>query len=172
MALLLLGRGLWRRRRYLLGASVALLLGAALAGWAGWRALRKTHAAVSSALRPRTGQEIYSALLGTPPAGCVQVLHYQDQVVPKIDYAIWLHYRTCPNELRRVLARHPFSQRQLTTANELNFVPYNEDISWFKPAAIGDTIIEYGYAPANGRTSQTLWVSPDSTQVYLRDVAD
>lgn len=173
MALLLLGWGIWqRRKKYVFGVGISLLLSALVASWAGWRVLHKTYASVTGALRPRSGQEIYAALLGPPLANCVQVLNYQDQTVPRIDYAIWLHYRTCPDELRRVLTRHSFAQGQLVSTSGIASVPYGEVISWFKPAAIGDTVVVYEYTSANGRNTQTLWVSPDSTNVFLRDIAD
>ena len=59
-------------------------------------------------LKPRTGDEIYSALFGKTNNSCLKVLNQQDQIVPKIDYAIWLHFKTCPNELNRILQLHNF----------------------------------------------------------------
>lgn len=173
VALLLLMQA-GKRRSWPRGYAAAAALAAAtlVGGWAGYRALRKTYHAATSAFRPRTGTEIYKALFGAAPYGCVQVLKYQDQVVPKIDYAIWLHYRNCPIELRRVLARHQFTRERVATAGKLAYVPYGEIISWFNPRIIGDTVLVYEYATANGRNVQTFWTSLDSTDVFCRDIAD
>ena len=123
-------------------------------------------------LKPRTGEEIYSALFGEPKHDCLKVINYQDQIVPKIDYAIWLHFDTCPKELERILSRHEFSEAKLATNSLIGNIPYDETISWFNPKSMGDSIVVYEYSTDDNRNIQTMYVSVDSTKVFCRDILD
>lgn len=169
----LLFYGLVRRRRrslYLAGASLGLAV--LVAGWAAYRMSHKVYRHVAEAVRPRTGEEIYAALFGHPRQGCLQVIDYQDQVIPRIDAAIWLHYRTCPPELRRVLARLPYARRTVPTATLAAELAPSLPISWFAPRLLGDSARVYEYATPDSRNIRTLWASPDSTEVFYRDILD
>ncbi len=56
--------------------------------WTGFKVLNKTYNKVTDTCKPRTGDEIYNALFDKRQTDCVKILNYQDQVIPKIDYAI------------------------------------------------------------------------------------
>jgi hypothetical protein len=159
-------------RRPLYAAGATLALAVLLAGWAAYRTLSKGYRHVAEAIRPRNGVEIYGALFGRSPLSCIQVLAAQDQVIPKIDYAIWLHYRTCPQELKRVLGQHPYVREVVGTASLLPMVPNGEAVAWFRPKLLGDTVIVYEYTALNGRNSRRFWTSPDSTNVFYQDILD
>src|SRR5690606_39355592 len=73
--------------------------------------LSKTYNKVTETLSPRTGDEIYDALFDKRQTDCIKILNFQDQVVPKIDYAIWLHFETCPDELKRILSERSEERR-------------------------------------------------------------
>lgn len=170
---ILLFCGLVRRRRrrlYMAGASLGLAV--LVAGWAAYRMSHKVYRHFAEAVRPRTGEEIYAALFGQPRPGCLQVIDYQDQVVPRIDAAIWLHYRTCPPELRRVLARLPYARHTVPTATLAAELAPSLPISWFAPRLLGDSARVYEYATPDNRNIRTLWASPDSTEVFYRDILD
>lgn len=143
-----------------------------LAGWTGYKFVTKSYKKVADTLKPRTGDEIYDALFDKRKYDCVKVLNHQDQVVPKIDYAIWLHFETCPSELKRILARHKFTSDKLTTKGWDGRIPYGETIDWFNPTTLGDTIMVHEYSTNDSRNIQTMWVSLDSTKVFCRDIAD
>jgi hypothetical protein len=165
--------GLVRRRkrsRYVAGACLGLAV--LVAGWAVYRTSHKAYRHLTEAVRPRTGEEIYAALFGRPRPGCLQVIDYQDQVVPRIDAAIWLHYRTCPPELRRVLARLPYARRTVPTAALAAELAPSLPINWFAPRLLGDSARVYEYATPDNRNIRTLWASPDSTEVFYRDILD
>jgi hypothetical protein len=173
LAVALLLFGLTKRnRRYLYAAGVSLALGSSLAGWTIYRTLHKAYDHVAAAIRPRTGEEIYTALFGSALPGCRQIIDYQDQVVPKIDYAIWLKYRTCPQELKRVLAQYPYAREVVASASPLPMVPNGEEVAWFRPKLLGDTVIVYEYTTLNGRNSRRFWTSLDSTNVFYQDILD
>ncbi len=93
-----------RRQRVVYAAGAGLLLGALLASGEVFRAGKKIYRRVAEAVRPRNGEEIYTALFGPAQPGCVRVLHYRDQVIPRLDCCIWLEFNTCPAEIKRIVA--------------------------------------------------------------------
>ena len=143
-----------------------------LTSWTVYKFANKTYNKVTDSLKPRTGAEIYDALFDKRQTNCIKILNYQDQVVPKIDYAIWLNFQTCPNELKRILDRHKFNVEKLSTAKWDGKIPYGETLKWFNPTTLGDTIMVYEYSTDDGRNVQTIWSSLDSTKVFVRDILD
>jgi len=143
-----------------------------LAGWTGYKFVNKSYNKVTSTFKPRTGDEIYDALFDKRKFDCVTVLNKQDQVVPKIDYAIWLHFEACPEELKRILSRHEFTSEKLSTKGWNGKIPYAETLEWFNPTTLGDTIVVYEYSTNNNRNIQTIWASIDSTKAFVRDILD
>ena len=87
-----------------------------MAGWTGYQFVTKSYKKVADILKPRTDDEIYNALFGKRKFDCVNVLNKQDQVIPKIDYAIWLQFETCPEELKRILSQHEFTSEKISTS--------------------------------------------------------
>ena len=57
-----------------------------------YKFLYKSYSKISKSLEPRTGEEIYATLFDGNPNECTNVIEKQDQVVPKIDVAIYLHF--------------------------------------------------------------------------------
>ena len=143
-----------------------------LVGWTGFRFVTKSYNKVADTLKPRTGDEIYDALFDKRQSDCIKIIRYQDQVVPNIDYAIWLHFEICPNELKRILSRHEFTTDKLPTKDWNSKIPYGETLDWFNPTTLGDTIMVYEYSTNNSRSIQTIWASLDSTKVFCRDILD
>jgi hypothetical protein len=127
---------------------------------------------VRETFRSRTGEEIYEALFGKQKTNCVSILNYQDQIIPKIDYAIWLQFETCPEELKRILSKHEFSGSKVSTDKWNGKAPYGETIKWFNPKTLGDSIMVYEYSSDDRRNIQTIWANLDSTKVFVRDIFD
>ena len=142
------------------------------AGWTGYKIVNKTYNKVADTFKMRTGDEIYDALFDKRKTDCVEILNYQDQVVPKIDYAIWLNFKTCPKELERILAKRDFSKEKLSTYNWNRKIPLGETFEWFNPMKLGDTIMVYEYSTNDSRNIQTIWTNLDSTEVFVRDIHD
>lgn len=143
-----------------------------LTAWTGFKFVSKTYNKVAETLRPRTGDEIYDALFDKRQTDCIKILNFQDQVVPKIDYAIWLHFETCPDELKRILSKHEFITEKLSTAKWDGKIPYSETLDWFNPTTLGDTIMVYEYSTNDSKNIQTIWTNLDSTKVFVRDIFD
>ncbi len=77
-----------------------------LAGWTGYQVALKSVNQLTKSLRPRSGEEIYEALFGADENGCVTVLNSQDQSIPRNNYATWIEFETCPDELQSILSKH------------------------------------------------------------------
>ena len=170
LALLLIGA--FRKNRVIIFSSlVTLVIALGSAFWTAYLLLNKTYHKVSETLKPRLGVEIYSALFGKSENDCVKVLNYQDQIVPKIDYAIWLEFETCPQELKRILNQHEFiTSKVAKTEVEQNGL--SENINWFNPQTLGDSLLVFVYKKDNFGNGQTIYSSLDSTRVFCSDVLD
>lgn len=164
--------GLIRKKRKLIITSLlTLVLIFAGASWTIYLIASKSYDKVSDALAPRTGQEIYSALFGPTTNSCVKVLHYQDQNVPVLDYAIWLHFETCPNEVQRILQQHDYTSERQSTKGWNNSGPLAGD-NWFKPELMGDSVLLFTYKKDDCGNYQEIYLSMDSTEAFCKDVFD
>lgn len=161
-----------KNRKFILTSFLLFFAFIGLTAWTGFKFVNKSYNKVAENLRPRTGDEIYDALFDKRQIDCIKILNYQDQIVPKIDYAIWLHFETCPSELKRILSRHEFSTEKLPTKEWNGKIPYGETLDWFNPTTLGDTIMVYEYSTNDSRNIQTIWTNLDSTKVFVRDILD
>ena len=166
---------LWFRKRSknLKWATIATFI--AFIGFFGWTIHSfgtKAIAKIAQMSKLRTGEEIYTALFDKQQLDCVKVLNFKDQIVPKIDFAIFLHFETCPNELKRILSRHEFTSGEEPTRSWKEKIPYAEELPWFNPQSMGDTIRVFEFSTNDSKNIQTIWTSMDSTKVFCRDIAD
>ena len=121
---------------------------------------------LSSVFEPRTGEEIYTTLFNDSIADCVKINRFQDQVVPKIDYAILLHFQTCNDEVRRILKLRTFKPNKVLSSN------INDSMSeWFLPNSFNDSVLVFTSLDEYGN-GQVLYVNSDSTEVYCKDILD
>ena len=165
--------GLTKKNKRLTLIAIALfLVFLCLTCWTVFTFINKSYRHVKESFKPRTGYEIYDSLFGKRQSNCVTILNYQDQVIPKIDYAIWLSFETCPKELKRILAKHAFLVEKLPTSSLNGKIPYGENLKWFNPSMLGDTLLVYEYSSYDGRNIQTIWVNLDSTKAFVRDILD
>jgi ABC-type transport system involved in multi-copper enzyme maturation permease subunit len=143
-----------------------------LVGFTVFNFANKSYKKVAETLRPRNGIEIYEALFGKRQSDCVRIIIFQDQIVPKIDYAIWLQIETCPKEIKRILSLNNYSTQIISKGNlEWGLLQENY-LAWFNPKSLGDTIIVYEYTSLDGKNTQTLWSNLDSTIVFVKDAFD
>ena len=121
--------------------------------------------------KPRTGEEIYLALFGKPQHGCLKVINQQDQIIPKIDYAIWLEFETCAEELKRILSLHNFTTEKQATKGWNTEGPLAHE-NWFKPEALGDTVWVYKWQKDEYGNGQTIYSKLDCTKAFCIDILD
>ncbi len=117
-------------------------------------------------LEPRSGMEIYAALLGAPQSDCVKILASQDQVVPKLDTAIRLHVRTCPAEMARILGKDIYVLEHPAP------VTAAEGTDPFSPALLGDPVLTFSTVIEPGRNWRTIHLNRDSTEAIVIDTLD
>jgi hypothetical protein len=167
-AIILLLISLWKKKSNIMKVAVfALLLSIGTGGYTVYVLANKTY----HALQPRTGSDIYTALFGKPASNCVKVLHYQDQVVPKIDYAIWLHFRTCPDEMKRILSKNHYEFEKVSESDTKTNGP-SANNNWFKPELMGDSVLTFKFKKDEYGNGQTIYINRDSTEAYCIDVLD
>jgi hypothetical protein len=156
-----------KNRSVKIGSVFTLAIAVCSATWTVYLVVNKSYHKVTETLKPRTGEEIYTALFGKSQNDCVKILNHQDQVVPKIDYAIWLHVKTCPRELKRILNLHKF------TANKVSSMDLDENgPSWFNPQTLGDSILIFIYNKDEYGNGETIYSSRDSSKIFCKDVWD
>lgn len=154
------------------GSIIAFFLACILGATAFYQFSYKSYKAVTKAMRPRTGMEIYTALFGKPQYDCVKVTAYQDQVIPKVDYAILLQFETCPKELNRLLAQYKYTIEKQATTNLDAVSGMATGNDWFHPQSLGDSVWVCRYTVDTGRRELTAYISTDSTKVFYIDVLD
>jgi hypothetical protein len=142
-----------------------------LTAWTGFQFVSKTYNKVAETLRPRTGDEIYDALFDKRQTDCIKILNFQDQVVPKIDYAIWLNFETCPDEMKRILSLHDFKIEVVSTSGWDTEGPLAHE-NWFKPEILGDSILVFTYKKDEYGNGQYIYSSLDSSKVFVKDILD
>lgn len=173
--LLLLGTGLsvyamMVERKSLFKTGVFLTIPAMVLGaWLIFSISGDMFQKVKETVAPRTGMEIYHALLGMPESDCVEVVNYRDQVIPKLDYAIWLEVRTCPVEMKKVLSAKPYSVEFIKTESKAK---RNSDPDWFDLSIMGDSCWSFRNERDAYGNGTYLILSKDSTRLFLKDIGD
>lgn len=164
--------GLVKKNKFiiLISSSIFILLIAA-ASYTAYSFVKKSVNKVSEALKPRTGEEIYAALFDKYEYECLKIKNYQDQVVPKIDYAIWLHFETCPEELKRIVSQHTFELEKESTKGWNTSGPLAGE-NWFKPERLGDTVLVYTYKKDEYGNVQIIYSNLKQTEAYCEDILD
>lgn len=132
---------------------------------------KKAYDRFSELAEPRSGFIIYTSLFGQPHSDCLEMINYKDQLIPKIDVAIWLHFKTCPEELGRIVRRKEFKMEKIAAAN-LHFEQQpSANENWFDPKKLGDTVLIFTWYDERNN-GQEIYCSTDSTEVYLKDIFD
>lgn len=131
----------------------------------------RSYARVSNMFTPRTGMEIYTALLGKP-ADCVEVTAHRDQVVPKLDTGISLRMRTCPAEMRRLLQAGPYQLERSAAGAAHRLIGGSDAAGSFAPEELGDTVLTFYWELDPGRNWRWIYMNPDSTEAICVDILD
>ncbi len=120
----------------------------------------------SSASAPNTtyteeGKEMYKRLFSSCP-DCVQILAYQDAIVPIMDADMSLHVKTCPQEIRRILPK---------VAYTVSIIPKPDFNSWIAGDTVfyakGDSIIYLSHEEQ--KANLDIYIARDSTEMMFRN---
>lgn len=170
--LLILIAGIVKKSQTLKRASVLVFLFFVVGiGGIGYTIASKSYHKITDAFTMRTGYEIYDALFGKRQTDCVKIIHFQDQVIPKIDYAIWLQFTTCPDELKRILSQNHF-KAEIQSTHGWNTAGPLDHQNWFKPETLGDSILLFTFQKDEFGNGQYIYSSMDSTHVFVQDIQD
>lgn len=170
IVILMIGIFLKRKKLFIISGSIfigALLLG----GFTAFQLAKYLYQHALAFLTPRSDLEIYVALLGKPESDCVTILHAQDQVVPRLDPGIFLHFTACPEECGRILSEFEYRKEHITGDFILS-APNASHLEWWQIQNLGDTIQLFEYSFDGPNHFRRLWISMDSTEVYLADFLD
>jgi hypothetical protein len=151
-------------------ALILSFLGVGTGLYAGYVFIQKSYFRISDSLKQRTGDEIYAALFDGKPEKCTVVLETQDQMLPIIDVAIYLHFKTCEAELNRILKQQHY---EMSLLEKYDFdTSSTTEPDWFKPLKMSDSIFVYTYKKNDFGSYQTLFVSKKKDEVYCMDVTN
>ena len=132
----------------------------------------KSYAHISDMLEPRSGMEIYTALMGEPATDCVQVSAQRDQIVPKIDTGISLHMRTCPEEMARILGVGEYTMERTASTDAARMQGGIDATGAFAPETLGDTVLTFYWEIDPMRNWRWIYTNLDSTEAICVDVLD
>lgn len=134
----------------------------------------------SCSLPSRTGQKIYSDFFGSLNENCVQVLHFRDTRALD-DCCVWLHFRSCPQEITRILSQHHYEVKMLNKKSIEREFPDTSSIDeslistapprWWSIKKLGDSCLKYEYRQPDKDYIQLAYISIDSTEVYYHDIS-
>jgi hypothetical protein len=155
-----------RRLGYLYGSLGVLGLATLCGAMALYITAERSVEELRAFITPRSGAEIYAALFDPPINKCMQVLDHDDALIPKLDNVIRLHVRTCPEELRRILAQGSYLEEKTTDLNGAKL-----DRS-FSVDQLGPGVVTSNWTVTEGRHWRTLHYRPDSTELIVIDILD
>jgi len=129
-------------------------------------------------LPQRSHEKIYAAMFGKPGDSCVEMLQSRDAIALD-DGMIYIHFKACPNEVKRILALVPYKFEGMstssmkiesidTTANDADMIPYRPN--WWRLNSLGDSCLKYEYIHKDEDRAQVLFISIDSTEVFYKDL--
>ena len=147
-----------------LWAIVPFFLAGIFGAYTGYVAISKAYDHVTDSMKGRTGDEIYTAVLGKPES-CVMVEESIDQVIPRIDAAIYLQARVCPAEVIRLLHAEKYTESGKDAW-------HSQSTEFPKGFVISTDSVMVYYVQLSDSNGRTLLISPDSTEMLVKDWAD
>ena len=126
-----------------------------------------------SFLKPREPFEAYKALFGAPNDTCVKTINFTDQIVPRLDCCIWLEFKTCPSEIRRIISLNSFKISEHASSDTLSYLPtYSPMPYWWTPHSLGPKVIVFQDDTNTPNRDKILILSIDSSHAFYCDMAD
>jgi hypothetical protein len=159
------------KKAILLSIAINLILISLLVFYKGADKIKSDIVRVIHNSMPKKAAEVYPLLFKKPVDGCVNVINFKDQVIPKIDCCIWMELKLCPVELNRILALKKYQKTRLNKSDSLSFLHlFTDRPVWWTPQILGDSLTKYTFK-FNQDNEQTLMFGNDSSHIYLCDQA-
>jgi hypothetical protein len=152
-----------RKKRIFLYSGLAFLVFLIPSGFVGYKIVK--------ALAPRTGMDTYLSYFGKPTADCVKVINFQDAEIPVMDFAVAFRFKTCPEELKRIISKKEYNEERISTKE---LTPPSTGVIgtdvWLNPQSLGDSVLYYRYSKENGVNGITIYSNTDMTEAFCIDV--
>lgn len=159
------------KKRILLFITISLSAIVSLFIYTGINKIKSDISRIIHNSSPKSSNEVYTLLFKKPLAGCMTVINFQDQVIPKIDCCIWMELNLCPSELSRIISLKKYQATLYTKSDSLNFLNhFGGKPHWWTPQLLGDRLNKLTIK-FNADNQQTLFFGKDSSHVYLCDQA-
>jgi hypothetical protein len=151
---------------------ISLLLTIALSFKIDFKQLQSFSFKQFNMFQPKSEVQIYTTIFRIPLDSCVKITNTVDQIIPRVDCCVWLEFKTCPNELQKIIKQWPYQTTKYAVkdSSEYNLVSSPKP-SWWTPNKLGDSIIKIKYS-WNPSAERTLLFNKDSTHVYCCDRAE
>ena len=127
----------------------------------------------------RSKGQLYFLFFGKSTNNCSQILESRD-VKAIDDQMMYIHFQTCPDEIKRILSLTPYSIIPMTKW-EIDLAyddPSTIDESlipslpkWWNIRELGDSCMRFEYFHPNEDYAQVGYLSLDSSEVFYKEVA-
>jgi hypothetical protein len=127
----------------------------------------------------RSKEKLYTQFFGQSINNCNQILESRD-IKAVDDQMMYIHFKTCPDEIKRILLLVPYSFKAMTKW-EIDLAyedPNTIDESlipslpkWWNIRKLGDSCISFEYFHPNEDYAQVGYLSLDSTEVFYKEIA-
>lgn len=158
-----------KKNLFFIGISIVLIV--LLFFYKGAGKIKSDIATAIKRSAPKKAEEVYRLLFENPTDSCITVIHFKDQVIPKIDCCIWMEVRVCSTELNRIRNLKKYKETKWNIADAVIFLkPFQERPEWWDPKILGDSMIKL-YIKFNQDNEQTLFFGRDSSHAFICDRA-
>ena len=158
-----------QRVNYIILATAFFLVLVGCGVYTGFLFAGKAVQKVSKLLTPRSGYEAYTALFGEPIDSSVHVLSLQDQLVPRIDVAIRMEVTCSAQEFKRIIQQNQYHS---ITFDKTAMQAFDSAPAWFVPTKLKGKVTLFSTTASVDGDVQHLYVSEDSTHLFIEDIAD
>jgi hypothetical protein len=155
-----------RKEKKFLWPIITLILFIAVMGFTAYRTMHRAYTTVNDLFKPRTGMEVYTAVLGKPKS-CVQVRHFFDPTVPVMDDLLLLHVSTCPEEIERITSIRQYKLVKTTPSGCAYSQAY---MTWWELETLGDSIWVYDGIDQSKMHGPAIITNLDQTEAYCLDM--
>ncbi len=163
-----------KRKTWLFSSFGLLILAGGFGIYSGYLFVYKSYHHVSNTIKkvqsdsgPTIERSMYNNIFGKADTNCLEFYNHQRMVIPIMDQSVLLHFRTCPEEFRRLLKANNFHHEAKKSSK---FAGPGGFQSWFEPELLGDTIQVYEHPENNSEKARTLYSNLDSTEVFYAEI--
>lgn len=126
----------------------------------------------------RSKEKIYADAFGKGGENCTQIIEAKDAVAID-DCCVFIHFKTCPAEVKRVLSLVRYDEEPLSKSmmqlKSHSLTPSGESSNavlppWWTLTKLGDSCLSYEFIEVGSDHAQMMYVSLDSTEVFFEDM--